>query len=112
MSQKVHYVTNSESSPSLSEVLTEVFGSTFERADLTQLLALMESISFLMRQPDASIGNAVTAVIPDVTMPIKLHFCGTKLMNYREGLTLMAVIYTVTEGKIALLDSDEMIAYH
>ncbi len=91
---------------SVSEALKQAFGSTFENADLCQLFALMESISFLMRQPDASIGNAVTAVIPDVKMPASLHFCRSTLMDFGEGLNLMAVIYTVTASRIALLDSD------
>jgi hypothetical protein len=80
--------------PPMTELLIETFGITFTTATLEQKLALIESVGFLMRERNQSLGYALLMIVPSVLMPENLLSANnTRLASLNEGLTLLALLY-------------------
>jgi len=82
-----------KASVSVTQVLTDTFGITFLRATTDQKLALIECAAFLMRQSDYCLRDVITVITPEVTMPPAVRNCNLPLEDFREGLTLLALLY-------------------
>jgi hypothetical protein len=80
-------------SVSITQTLTDTFGITFLQATTSQKLALIECVAFLMRQSDYCLRDALVIITPEVTMPPAVSFCDLLLEDFREGLTLLALLY-------------------
>jgi hypothetical protein len=79
---------------SITETLTDTFGITFLKATTDQKLALIECTAFLMRQSNYCLQDAIIIVVtPEVQMPPVVECCTLHLENFREGLTLLALLY-------------------
>jgi hypothetical protein len=77
---------------SITQVLTDAFGVTFLQATTDQKLVLIECSAFLMRR-GGSLREAISLITPEVAMPPGVRFCSLPLDSYREGLTLIALLY-------------------
>jgi hypothetical protein len=77
---------------SVTQVLTDNFGPTFLLATTDQKLALIECSASLMRR-GGSLREAIAFLTPEVPMPTAVRFCSSHLESYREGLTLIALLY-------------------
>lgn len=79
--------------PTITQLLTETFGVSFYKATTDQKLALLECSAFLMRQPSCSLQDALAAIEPEVMMPQAVALSKLQMENFREGLTLLALLY-------------------
>jgi hypothetical protein len=77
----------------VTQVLTNSFGTTFLKATTDQKLALIECSAFLMRQGNYSLREAISIVTPEVVMPPPVRLCSLRLDGFSEGLTLLALLY-------------------
>jgi hypothetical protein len=77
---------------SITQILTDAFGPTFLLATTDQKLALIECSASLMRR-GGSLREAIAFLTPEVAMPPSVRFCSGHLESYREGLTLIALLY-------------------
>ena len=82
-----------KSETSITQTLTTAFGITFSQASQNQKLALIECTAFLMRETDYYLKEALCILTPEVPMPPELSSCNLTLKDFREGLTLLALLY-------------------
>jgi hypothetical protein len=93
MSRTFFTFASSSAEPSITQLLTTNFGICFDRATTDQKLALIECLAFLMREGRYSLQDAIVIVTPAVRMPPQLSLSKLRLENFKEGLTLLALLY-------------------
>lgn len=93
--------------PTITQLLADTFGVSFLKATTDQKLALLECSAFLMRQPSYSLRDAIAAIEPEVGMPPAVALSKLRLENFREGLTLLALLWGGVNRDCGVVPSED-----